>query len=615
MTHTLTSLSTLSDEGCHAGITIFPLHELSNHRGRFPRVFPLPLHMGTSRDIGGVRSLSWWRLGAIAFVMTSCGPFGVEACVSNGGALLTLIAIFVVPVLYVVPQVLMVSELALMMPSMHGHIRWVEEGWGPFAGFFNAYNAILVNTIDLALYPVLASEYAYIHFFAPTGGGGSVGIPGGRDSSNPSSNPKPMMVLVAIRLLLIFVGTLIAITSARHVSDASIGMAVMIVVPFLGLFLLLAPRMDPASQWTVASGAEWGGWSNVTAAVQAAATVIGPTTMRETLVATTIQPLTTAAAVTLSAPSNSWNAVEWGAFTASALWLYTGWNSLGALAGEVEQPSHGGVSNVFTRGLSFALFLSIAMYFLPVTAALTIPGQWYDGYLSDAFDRALPGAGVFVSCLGVTSQLGLFCASLVCYSRMVWGMAELGWLPKYLAKLSDEAKTPDRTTLLQAVVLLPLMLFDFSFLQRLEFTLAAISYILTFTAFLRMRYTQPEHPRPFTVPGGKPFAWLITMTKVVVMSAVALSNALDPLLLGVGVGINGGIALAYYATAARNVAPIAEGTETEGAAVELRDVAADVQPSVAAAAVPAASLMLREEPRSALIEESLAMAVVVTPSP
>jgi amino acid transporter len=35
-----------------------------------------------------------------------------------------------------------------------------------------------------------------------------------------------------------------------------------------------------------------------------------------------------------------------------------------------------------------------------------------------------------------------------------------------------------------------------------------VMYGLMFAAVIRLRYTQPEHPRPYRIPGGKPGVWL-----------------------------------------------------------------------------------------------------------
>ena len=36
-----------------------------------------------------------------------------------------------------------------------------------------------------------------------------------------------------------------------------------------------------------------------------------------------------------------------------------------------------------------------------------------------------------------------------------------------------------------------------------------IMYALMFAAVIRLRYTQPDTPRPYRIPGGKPGVWLV----------------------------------------------------------------------------------------------------------
>ena len=54
-----------------------------------------------------------------------------------------------------------------------------------------------------------------------------------------------------------------------------------------------------------------------------------------------------------------------------------------------------------------------------------------------------------------------------------------------------------------------------------------IYYILMFTAFLRLRYDQPNRPRSFKVPGGKFGAWLVAGLGLI-PSAFAIVLAIYP---------------------------------------------------------------------------------------
>jgi amino acid transporter len=48
--------------------------------------------------------------------------------------MLTLVAFFTMPILYTLPQILMTSELACMMPSNGGSVLWVNRAHGPYIG-------------------------------------------------------------------------------------------------------------------------------------------------------------------------------------------------------------------------------------------------------------------------------------------------------------------------------------------------------------------------------------------------------------------------------------------------------------------------------------------------
>ncbi len=39
-------------------------------------------------------------------------------------------------------------------------------------------------------------------------------------------------------------------------------------------------------------------------------------------------------------------------------------------------------------------------------------------------------------------------------------------------------------------------------------------YVIMFVAFIRLRYTQPDWPRSFKIPGGKFGAWLVTIVGI-----------------------------------------------------------------------------------------------------
>ena len=117
-------------------------------------------HDGVVEDGVQLKKMTWWKMIFFAFVFTSGGPFGVESAVRNGGSFFAICVVCLVVIMHVLPMVVIVTELSSWMPSNHGSVRWVARAWGPQVGFISAILQVLINIVDLAVYPVLASNYA-----------------------------------------------------------------------------------------------------------------------------------------------------------------------------------------------------------------------------------------------------------------------------------------------------------------------------------------------------------------------------------------------------------------------------------------------------------------------
>src|SRR5216684_2410815 len=77
-------------------------------------------------------------------------------------AVLLLVA---TPLLYSVPEALLIGELASMLPVEGGYYQWVKRAFGRFWGFWNGWLSWVYSLMDMAIYPVLLIQY--LRFFAP----------------------------------------------------------------------------------------------------------------------------------------------------------------------------------------------------------------------------------------------------------------------------------------------------------------------------------------------------------------------------------------------------------------------------------------------------------------
>ena len=179
--------------------------------------------------------------------------------------------------------------------------------------------------------------------------------------------------------------------------------------------------------------------------------------------------------------------------------LFTGWRSLGSLGGEVSSGFD------FLKALPLALLLGVLSYVLPLLVALseTIPSTeehpWEGGYLAVAYDRILHGLGIAIAVAGFFGNIGLTANAMLVYPRVIWGAADKGWLPRFFTWRS-KTLAPYMAVLLQFITASVLLLFDFSVLVRLETVIAAPSYILSVLCLAKLRYSEPDAPRPIMYP-------------------------------------------------------------------------------------------------------------------
>jgi amino acid transporter len=108
------------------------------------------------------------RLGplvAVMFFTVSGGPFGLEGLVGSVGPGVAILLLVATPLLYSVPETLLIGELASMLPVEGGYYQWVKRAFGRFWGFWNGWLSWTYSLIDMAIYPVLLLQYA--RYFAP----------------------------------------------------------------------------------------------------------------------------------------------------------------------------------------------------------------------------------------------------------------------------------------------------------------------------------------------------------------------------------------------------------------------------------------------------------------
>ncbi|MEP6998919.1 MAG: APC family permease [bacterium] len=161
------------------------------------------------------RSVTTLSLVFILYFCTSGGAFTTETLVQSVGPGLALLILVLVPLVYSLPEVLIVGELASMLPEEGGYYRWVGRAFGPFWAFQNGWLTWMYSLVDMAIYPKLF--VTYLGYFAPQLSPSAVWIAG---------------------LLVIWVPTLLNLMGSRRVGVSSVLAGTFIVAGFIALSIV-----------------------------------------------------------------------------------------------------------------------------------------------------------------------------------------------------------------------------------------------------------------------------------------------------------------------------------------------------------------------------------------
>ena len=85
--------------------------------------------------------------------------------VGLSGPGLALMLMVVTPLVFSIPNMLMVREMQSMMPVEGGYYHWVKQAFGPFAGFMSGWMNWVVSWVDVSIYPVWTAWY--LSYFIP----------------------------------------------------------------------------------------------------------------------------------------------------------------------------------------------------------------------------------------------------------------------------------------------------------------------------------------------------------------------------------------------------------------------------------------------------------------
>jgi amino acid transporter len=479
------------------------------------------------------RGLTLLPLAGMIYFTVCGGSFGSESLVGLSGPGMALLLLAITPIVFSIPNMLMVRELGSMMPAEGGYYHWVKQAFGPFVGFMTGWMNLVVSWVDVSLYPVLAATYLAIFIPALQDG---ITI-GGYEISG-----SVLSWLVGV--ILIWLIAWLQIRGARLTG---------LTTNWIGILMLL-----PLILMSVLGFMNWA-----------------------------------RSGVTIPLPFLPKGETVTGAFSVGlfvVMWNYMGWELPTSAGDEIVNPKR-----TYPLAMVLVLFAAIGTYFIPMIAGL-YGGAGSDGqYQMWGIDEVDEGAGIgpvlenygvsqdqvsgwgvdtssstgwwytdiagrvgaafsgegsnmanillgLVTISAVLSMTGLFIGNSLGSSRVPFALAADGMMPGWLVKVHPKHGTPWVSILISSVIFCILAMNTFAFLVVVDVFLNMMALVLQFLALWKLRFSHPDVPRA-TVPGGWAGLVVVTLAPFIIIAIAVYSqfveeglNSLWLALASIGVG-------------------------------------------------------------------------------
>ena len=187
---------------------------------------------------------------------------------------------------------------------------------------------------------------------------------------------------------------------------------------------------------------------------------------------------------------------------AIGMWVYSGYESMSTVAGELKNPQ------VIPRATLLTVPLIMAIYILPTMAGIASLGSWSDwnaeGGITygDVVTQLAPQLGIVFVIIAVMAQFSIFNTYIASGSRGFFALAEDNLAPKMLVKCSKDRGVPYVAVLSLGIFNLIVCMFPFSVIVVVDVMLFMSAYALIFISACILRIREGDLPRPFRIPIG-----------------------------------------------------------------------------------------------------------------
>jgi amino acid transporter len=224
-----------------------------------------------------------------------------------------------------------------------------------------------------------------------------------------------------------------------------------------------------------------------------------------------------------------------GSGIAIGMWMYSGYESMSTVAGELEDPQ------VIPKATLITVPLIMATYILPTMAGLSAfktqgddfsflnwgSGATDVGYATVANHFIGPAFGIFFGIVAIVAQCSIYNTYIASGSRGFFALADDNLAPKILVKVDKKHGVPYISVISVAVVNLVLCILPFKVVVVVDVFLLVASYILVYISAMILRRRIPAEEYKFRIPGNYGFLCVLCVVPMVVAFISFLINGSD----------------------------------------------------------------------------------------
>jgi len=200
---------------------------------------------------------------------------------------------------------------------------------------------------------------------------------------------------------------------------------------------------------------------------------------------------------------------------------------MGSLAGEVK-----GGRRTFITGIFGSMPLIMVNYVYPTIIGYQIARKWQDwesGYFTDVAFMLSNWLGKWMVAASALSNFGQYNAAMGPLARVIWAMARgegsARKLPRFLGwswQRHTGTIRPIAGIIATGILSAVFAAIPFNLLVQMFLIVRIVNLACEYACLIRLKYSEPDTPRPFVVPGGKVGAWLLGLPTFI-LAAVTLA--------------------------------------------------------------------------------------------